>query len=53
MSAPGVTSGCYGFTYSDANPYAAGGGMYSADDGVTWNPESGRDLKFDDSVAAR
>jgi hypothetical protein len=36
-------------TYSDDNPYAPGGEMYTAD-GTTWHPEPGRDLKFDDSV---
>jgi Glycosyl hydrolases family 43 len=51
LSAPGVTQGCYGFTYSDDNPYAAGGEMY-APDGTTWHQEPGRDLKFNDSVTA-
>lgn len=49
LSAPGVTNGCYGITYSDANPYAPGGEMYTTD-GATWHRESGRDLKFSDSV---
>jgi hypothetical protein len=50
LSAPGVSQGCYGMTYSGDNPYAPGGEMYTAD-GTTWHPEPGRDLKFDTSVA--
>jgi hypothetical protein len=49
LSAPGVTNGCYGITYSDGNPYAPGGEMYTTDS-ATWDQESGRDLKFSDSV---
>lgn len=51
LSAPGVNNGCYGMTYSGNNPYGPGGEMY-APDGATWHQETGRDLKFDDSVAA-
>jgi hypothetical protein len=49
LSAPGVTNGCYGITYSDDNPYGPGGEIYTTD-GATWHQESGRDLKFSDSV---
>lgn len=50
ISAPGATRGCYGFAYSDANPYPAGGELYSSNGGQTWTAETGRDLKFDTSV---
>lgn len=38
------TGGCYGFAYSDHDPYAAGGALYSSDAGATWRAETGRDL---------
>lgn len=50
VSAPGDTRGCYGITYNDADPYAAGQEFYSTDGGSTWTAEAGRDLKFDTSV---
>lgn len=51
-SAPGLTNGCYGITYSDDNRYGQGGEMYTTD-GVTWHQESGRDLKFNNSAASQ
>lgn len=51
ISAPEATQGCYGFTYSDANPYPAGAELITSDNGQTWNVESGRDLKFETSVS--
>jgi hypothetical protein len=53
LLAPGATSGGYGLAYSDADPYAGGGALYSSDGGVTWRAETGRDLKFETSVVAR
>jgi hypothetical protein len=52
ISAPSLTRGCYGFVYSDANPYADGQELISKDGGNLWTAESARDLKFETSVAA-
>lgn len=51
ISAPSLTRGCYGFVYSDSNPYADGQELISKDGGNRWNAESARDLKFETSVA--
>ena len=39
-----ATSGCYGMSYSDDDPYAGGAEFYSSDGGTTWRTEPGRDL---------
>src|SRR5439155_4914600 len=41
-----TTSGCYGFEYNDANPYAAGSESYSTNGGLSFTSEPARDLKF-------
>ncbi|WP_051942401.1 family 43 glycosylhydrolase [Streptacidiphilus rugosus] len=41
-----TTTGCYGFAYSDAAPYAGGGEAYSTNGGTTYTTESNRSLKF-------
>ena len=51
LSAPDTARGGYGLAYSDGDPYAGGGALYSSDGGATWRPEPGRDLKFETSVA--
>jgi len=50
LRAPATTRGAYGLAYSDGDPYAGGGALYSADDGAGWRAEAGRDLKFETSV---
>jgi len=52
LLAPTASSGGYGMSYSDADPYAGGGALYSSDGGATWRPENGRDLKFETSVVS-
>jgi hypothetical protein len=50
ISAPSAPPGGYGMAYSDRDPYAGGGALYSSDGGRTWRPESGRDLRFETAV---
>ncbi|WP_157596860.1 family 43 glycosylhydrolase [Streptacidiphilus rugosus] len=45
-----TSSGCYGFEYNDANPYASGTESYSTNGGGAFTAESARDLKFTTSV---
>ncbi|WP_165956406.1 family 43 glycosylhydrolase [Kribbella antibiotica] len=45
-----TTSGCYGWEYSNNNPYAAGQEAYSTTGGTTFVVEAGRDLKFTTDV---
>lgn len=45
-----ASQGCYGFTYSDANPYPAGVELLSADGGRTFAIEPSRALKFETTV---
>lgn len=51
LLAPDTPRGAYGLAYSDGDPYAGGETLYSADGGATWRAETGRDLKFETSVA--
>ena len=39
------STGCYGWEFSDDNPYAGGGELYRSTRGI-WTAETGRDLKF-------
>jgi hypothetical protein len=48
-----TTKGCYGFEYSDSNPYSGGVEHYSVDSGQAFTAESGRDLKFTTQVSAQ
>jgi hypothetical protein len=50
IAAPATTRGCYGFVYSDGNPYTAGAEAISTDGGQSWTEEAARDLKFETSV---
>lgn len=45
-----TTSGCYGFEYSDQDPYPGGNESYSTDTGATFTAEPSRDLKFTTDV---
>jgi len=47
-----TTTGCYGWEYSDADPYPRGVESYSVDRGASFTEESGRDLKFTTDVTA-
>ena len=44
------STGCYGFEYNDANPYAAGVESYSSNGGRAFVNEPARDLKFTTDV---
>ena len=47
------TTGCYGWEYADANPYAGGNEAYSVDGGASFTAEPARDLKFSTDVSAQ
>src|SRR5207249_1338737 len=46
-----TTTGCYGWEYNDADPYASGLESYSTDNSGSFTAEPGRDLKFSTDVS--
>ncbi len=47
-----ATTGCYGFNYSDTNPYSRGQESYSSNGGGAFTAETSRDLRFETTVVA-